>query len=165
LTLYGEAAPETQLFDYLREKSLLLLLDNFEHLLDGVAVFSALLLHAPQVKILITSREALNLQVEWFYPLKGLNSPLSAYAAALEAYEAVQLFLYHARRIYPDFELAREARAVIRFCEMTAGLPLAIELVIGAGTVKTHTLSIYRKLEVTSRTQAIVRAQALGLLV
>jgi predicted ATPase/DNA-binding CsgD family transcriptional regulator len=128
LTLYGEAAPETQLFDYLHEKSLLLLLDNFEHLLESAALISTILAHAPRVKILITSREALNLQEEWLYPLKGMSTPLSADATALEDYEAVQLFLYHARRIHPDFELASEPSAVMRICELTAGLPLAIEL-------------------------------------
>jgi predicted ATPase len=128
LTLYGEHEPEIQLFNYLREKSLLMLLDNFEHLLSGTALISTILIHAPRLKILATSREALNLQEEWLYPLKGMNIPLSAYATSLEDYEAVQLFLYHARRIQPDFELAHEHEAVIRICEMTAGLPLAIEL-------------------------------------
>src|SRR6266536_6615490 len=70
LTLYGEHEPETQLFNYLREKSLLLLLDNFEHLLSGTALTSTILTYAPRVKILVTSREALNLQEEWLYPLK-----------------------------------------------------------------------------------------------
>ena len=128
LTLYGEDQPETQLLNHLREKSLLLLLDNFEHLLSGTALLSTILIHAPQVKIMVTSREALNLQEEWLYPLKGLTTPLSAYTTSLEAYESVQLFLYHARRVQPAFELANEHESVIRICEMTAGLPLAIEL-------------------------------------
>src|SRR6266498_3667017 len=128
LTLYGEHEPETQLFNYLREKTLLLLLDNFEHLLSGTALTSTILTYAPSVKILVTSREALNLQEEWLYPLKGMSIPLSAYATSLEDYEAVQLFLYHARRIQPNFELANEHESVIRICEVTAGLPLAIEL-------------------------------------
>jgi predicted ATPase/DNA-binding CsgD family transcriptional regulator len=128
LTLYGEDESETQLFNHLREKSLLLLLDNFEHLLSSTALISTILIYAPKVKILVTSREALNLQEEWIYPLKGMNIPLSAYTTSLEDYEAVQLFLYHSRRIRPDFELANEHESVIRICEMTAGLPLAIEL-------------------------------------
>jgi predicted ATPase/DNA-binding CsgD family transcriptional regulator len=128
LTLYGEHESEAQLFSYLREKSLLLLLDNFEHMLAATPFISAILMSAPRVKILVTSREALNVQEEWLYPLKGMSIPLSAYAASLEDYEAVQLFLYHARRIQPEFELANEHESVIRICEMTAGLPLAIEL-------------------------------------
>ena len=128
LTFYGETEPETQLFTCLREKSLLLLLDNFEHLLDKSGLVSAILLHASKVKILVTSREALNLQEEWLYPLKGMRIPLSSYATALEDYEAVQLLLYHARRTQPGFDLAAEESHVIRICQMTAGLPLAIEI-------------------------------------
>jgi predicted ATPase/DNA-binding NarL/FixJ family response regulator len=129
LTFYGEDEPEKQLFNYLREKSLLLLLDNFEHLLDEAELISTILLHAPTVKILVTSREALNLQEEWLYPVKGMITPLSVYATSLGDYDAVQLFLYHARRIQPDFELANERESVIDICKMTAGLPLALELV------------------------------------
>ncbi|MBZ0289245.1 MAG: AAA family ATPase, partial [Anaerolineae bacterium] len=128
LTLYSEAEPETQLLNFLREKSLLLLLDNFEHLVSGAALVSTILMHAPQVKILVTSREALNLDEEWRYPLRGMQIPLSSYATALENYEAVQLFLFHARRIQPNFELASEHESIVRICEMTAGLPLAIGL-------------------------------------
>jgi predicted ATPase/DNA-binding CsgD family transcriptional regulator len=80
------------------------------------------------VTVLATSREALRLQEEWLYPLKGLQTPPSVYATSLEGYEAVQLFLSHARRIQPTFDLAAEHEAVIRICKMTAGLPLALEL-------------------------------------
>ncbi|MBI5930255.1 MAG: tetratricopeptide repeat protein [Chloroflexi bacterium] len=128
LTFYGGGEPEIQFFSYLREKSLLLLLDNFEHLLANTALVSAILAQAPNIKILVTSREALNLQEEWLYPLKGMSIPLSTYTTSLEDYEAVQLFLYHARRTQPNFELTNEQEAVIRICKMTAGLPLAIEL-------------------------------------
>lgn len=126
--LHGEAEPEPQLLNYLREKSLLLLLDNFEHLLAGAPLISTILMHAPAVKIFVTSREALNLQEEWLYPVKGMSVPLSAYATSLEDYEAVQLFLFHAHRIQPDFALADERESVIRICQLSAGLPLAIEL-------------------------------------
>src|SRR5215212_8230958 len=61
LTFSGEADPQQQLLDYLRDKALLLLLDNFEHLLDGVAPVTTLLAFAPGVKVLVTSREALRL--------------------------------------------------------------------------------------------------------
>ena len=77
LTFYSHADPQTQLFDYLYEKRLLLVLDSFEHLLDGATLVSDLLENAPGVKALVTSREALNLQEEWRYPVKGLSFPLS----------------------------------------------------------------------------------------
>jgi len=128
LTLYSEDDPEANLLSYLREKSLLLLLDNFEHLLSGTPLLSSILTHAPQVKILVTSREPLNLQEEWLYPVRGMSIPLSAFATTVEDYEAVQLFMYHARRIQPSFVMANEQESVIQICQMSAGLPLAIEL-------------------------------------
>jgi predicted ATPase/DNA-binding CsgD family transcriptional regulator len=127
LTPYSEGDLQQQLLDYLQEKTLLLILDNFEHLLDGAAVVSTLLAAAPGVTMVVTSRVALSLQEEWLYPLKGMATPPSIYATA-EDYEAVQLFLYHARRVQPHFDPARDRAAVIRICTMTAGLPLAIEI-------------------------------------
>ncbi len=128
LTFYGEDEPEIQLLNYLQDKSLLLLLDNFEHLLPGATLVSAILARAPQVKFLVTSREALDLQEEWLYPVTGMSLPLSTYSISLEDYDAVQLFLYHARRIQPDFDLEHEHESVVVLCRMAAGLPLAIEL-------------------------------------
>ncbi|MEO7911206.1 MAG: LuxR C-terminal-related transcriptional regulator [Roseiflexaceae bacterium] len=125
---YGEGEPQDQLLDYLREKTLLLLLDNFEHVLDGAALVGSILASAPGVKILVTSRAALSLQEEWLYPLKGMSTPPSVYATSLEDYDAVQLFLSHARRVQPHFDPASEHEAIIRICTLTAGLPLAIEL-------------------------------------
>ncbi len=128
LSFYGAEDPSTQLFHFLRSKSLLLILDNFEHLLDGSTLVSDILARADGVKILVTSREALNLQEEWLYPLKGMDTPPSVYSAPPEDYEAIQLFLYHARRMQPNFELKDTYEAVIRICKIAEGLPLAIEL-------------------------------------
>src|SRR6185503_6460604 len=83
---------------------------------------------APGITVLTTSRQALSLREEWLYPLKGLATPPSVYATALEDYEAVQLFLSHARRVQPHFDPAHDPDSVIQICTMTAGLPLAIEL-------------------------------------
>jgi predicted ATPase len=128
MTFYGEGEPHQQLLDYLHDKTLLLLLDNFEHLLDGAALVTTILASAPSVTVLVTSREALRLREEWLYPLHGMATPPSVYATSLEDYDAVQLFLSHARRVQPQFDLAHDHAAVIRICTMTAGLPLAIEL-------------------------------------
>ncbi len=130
MTFYGEGELQSQLLDHLREKTLLLILDNFEHLLDGTDLVDQILNYAPGIKVLVTSREALNLREEWLYPLKGMSTPPSVYmyTTALEEYEAIQLFVYHARRIQPNFDLANEQESVIRICIMTAGLPLALEL-------------------------------------
>ncbi len=128
LTFYGEGELQEQLFEHLRDKQHLLILDNFEHILDGAELVSQILAYAPGVKILVTSREALNLMEEWLYPLKGMTIPLSTYATPLEDYEAVQLFLYHARRVQPNFDPVDARESVIQICQMTAGLPLALEL-------------------------------------
>jgi predicted ATPase/DNA-binding CsgD family transcriptional regulator len=128
LTPYSEGDLQQELLDYLQDRTLLLILDNAEHLLDGVAVVASMLVDAPGVKILVTSREALSLREEWLYPLNGLATPPSLGATALEDYEAVQLFLSHARRVQPAFDPAQDREAVIRICQLTAGLPLAIEL-------------------------------------
>jgi hypothetical protein len=67
LQLHGEADPQQQLLDYLRERHMLLILDNFEHLLDGVNIVTGTLDAAPNVNLLVTSREALNLQAEYLW--------------------------------------------------------------------------------------------------
>jgi predicted ATPase len=128
LTFYGHGEPQDQLLDFLLDKTLLLVLDNFEHLIDGAALVTTVLACAPGVRVLATSREALNLREEWLYPLKGMSTPLSAHSMSLEDYEATQLFLSHARRVQPNFDPANEHESIIRICQMTAGLPLAIEL-------------------------------------
>ncbi|MEO7911950.1 MAG: tetratricopeptide repeat protein [Roseiflexaceae bacterium] len=128
MTPYSEGDLHQQLLDYIHEKTLLLILDNFEHLLDGASFVSTMLAAAPGVKVLATSREALSLREEWLYPLHGMATPPSISTTALESYEAVQLFLSHARRIQPQFDLTNDYASVVRICEMTAGLPLAIEL-------------------------------------
>ncbi len=98
-----------QLLAFLRPKTLLLVLDNFEHLLDGAGLLAAVLAAAPGVKLLVTSREALRLQEEWRYPVQGLPYPARDGAADLEDledledYGAVQLFVERARRVRRDF--------------------------------------------------------------
>jgi len=71
-SIHEGGAPKQQVLEYLREKDLLLLFDNFEHLLDGVDLVADILENAPTVKILVTSRETLNLQQEWVRHIEGL---------------------------------------------------------------------------------------------
>ena len=75
LTLYGKEPPQTQLFNYLREKHLLLVLDNVEHLPEVGGLVAELLRRAPHLSLLITSRERLALQEEWMYEVEGLSYP------------------------------------------------------------------------------------------
>src|SRR5262249_46539125 len=67
--------PKQQLLDYFGEKELLLVLDNFEHLSDGAGLLSEIVDAAPQVRILVTSRERLNLVEEWVFEVRELNYP------------------------------------------------------------------------------------------
>jgi predicted ATPase/DNA-binding CsgD family transcriptional regulator len=148
LTFYAQTEQSDQLFAYLHDKTALVILDNFEHLLDGTAFISDLLAVAPRVTVLVTSREALRLQEEWLYPLNGLQTPPSIYSTSLEDYESVELFLAHARRIRPTFDLATEREAVIRICKLTSGLPLALELA-ASWLAGLHTAHIVQALEHT----------------
>src|SRR5262245_13311780 len=95
-----------QLLQYLREKVLLVVLDNFDHLLDRAELLTELLEAAPDVKLLVTSREVLNLQEEWRYPVRGLPYPETSDVEQPGAYSAVQLFVERARQVRGDLSLA-----------------------------------------------------------
>lgn len=130
---FHEAAePQGQLLRYLQDKQILLVLDNFEHLTEGAGLLPAVLQAAPGVKLLVTSRERLNLQSEWVFEVAGLPYPLSldeSDSERLEKYEAVQLFLQSAVRVRPAFHLDKENRKwVARICQLAEGMPLGIEL-------------------------------------
>lgn len=119
---------QTRLSDYLRGKTVLLVLDNFEHLMDGAPLLSDLLQKTPTLKLLVTSRERLNLQGEWTFELGGLTVPPSA-DEPKAAYSALQLFELHAQRLRPNLQLLGAERvAAIRICQRVDGMPLAIEL-------------------------------------
>ena len=129
---YEAADPQEQLLRYLRERQMLLVLDNFEHLMEGADLLHRILQSAPGVRLLVTSRERLNLQGEWVFEVRGLPFPPGPEENGperVEAYEAVQLFLETARRVHPAFTLNEESRAcVVRICRLVEGMPLGIEL-------------------------------------
>ena len=127
----GSEALKTQLFKFLGEKAILLVLDNFEHLLDEVLVVSELLAVAPSIKILATSREPLALHEEWLIRLEGMPYPASEAAEAIENYDAIKLFNQSARRAQASFSLVREISCVVRICNLLEGMPLGIELAAG----------------------------------
>jgi predicted ATPase/DNA-binding SARP family transcriptional activator len=111
----------------LRDRRMLLVLDNYDHLLGAVDLIAELLAHAPALKVLVTSRVALPLAEAWFYPLGGMSFP-AADDPAPERFEAVQLFVQCARRARSDFTLETAREAVARICRLVTGMPLAIEL-------------------------------------
>ncbi len=121
--------PKVQLLNHLRQKSLLLVLDNLEHLLEGVGLLAELLEQAPGVKLLVTSRERLNMQGEWLFDLQGLPVPPLDQVDRAEEYSAVALFVQSAQRAQIDFVLTSEERpGAARICQLVEGMPLAIEL-------------------------------------
>jgi predicted ATPase/DNA-binding XRE family transcriptional regulator/Tfp pilus assembly protein PilF len=137
----GPTDPKEQFIHYIGTQvrgTVLFVLDNLEHLLpqpaspQGVGIvglISEFLGRLPNVKILVTSRERLNLQGEWTYELHGLAVPPSDYDGGLENYSAADLFVQSARRAKVDFEVAAEEKlAVIEICRLLDGIPLAIEL-------------------------------------
>lgn len=128
----GGTPLDRQLTEYLREKELLLLLDNFEHLLPAATLVSTLLAGAPNLKTLATSRAPLRLAGEREYPVPPLGVPDLRRLPAptrLESFPAVELFVERATAVRPSFALTEEnAAAVARIVAELDGLPLAIEL-------------------------------------
>jgi predicted ATPase/DNA-binding XRE family transcriptional regulator len=129
LMFSGSLDPQAQLLNHLREKCSLLVLDNLEHLLDGVGLLAQMLQQAPGVKLLVTSRERLSLQGEWLFDIQGLPVPPLDQVDQAEEYSAVALFVQSARRAQAGFELRAEERPwAVRICQLVEGMPLAIEL-------------------------------------
>ena len=121
--------PRQQLLEYLANKHLLLILDNFEHLVEGAGLVPEILQAAPQVRALATSRERLNVQGEVLFHLSGMDFPEWETPADALNYSAVKLFMSSARRMRPDFELAAEdLKYIARICRLVQGLPLGIIL-------------------------------------
>jgi predicted ATPase/DNA-binding CsgD family transcriptional regulator len=115
--------------DQLGNQQLLLVLDNFEHLLDEAILVRDILITGPQVKVLVTSREKLNLDAETLYPLRGLEIPPPDSHQKIEEFDAVRLFLQKARQVRPGFSLNDEnTPAVVRICRLVDGIPLGILL-------------------------------------
>jgi predicted ATPase/DNA-binding SARP family transcriptional activator len=132
LSLAARAAPAVQLVDFLRNQELLLVLDNYEHLLDGVGLLDQILRRCPHVKLLATSREPLGLAAEWRIDLAGMAFPDEHRAqtpATLLDYDAVRLFVQTAQQIVPLFQLQEQyTEPLLRLCALTGGSPLAIKM-------------------------------------
>jgi predicted ATPase/DNA-binding SARP family transcriptional activator len=125
------ASPEEALVEYLRDRRLLLLLDNFEQLIPHTELVGRLIAAAPRLLVLATSRAPLRLAAEHEYPVPplALPEPDGATFEQLASNDAVRLFVARARAVDPAFELNdRNAREVACICERLDGLPLAIEL-------------------------------------
>jgi len=148
--------PKKQLLDYLRSKRLLLVMDNFEHLLEGADLLTDILGYAPEVKILVTSRERLHLKGEHLFPLLGMKFPDMEKVKPIpafdhEAYSALSLFQQSAQRIQPNFHIHKEHLSnVVSICRLVGGMPLGIELAaswVNMLTLEKITMEIQRSLD------------------
>jgi predicted ATPase/DNA-binding SARP family transcriptional activator len=128
-TTASELDPKTQLLDYLRDRSVLLLMDNFEHLVEGADLLVDMLEFAPNVSFLVTSRERLHLRSEWVFEVRGMSYPENGGEGAIETYGALKLFLARARQSDSGFTLSADVRPYVHHvCRLVEGMPLGIEL-------------------------------------
>lgn len=127
-----ESNPTEVLVNYLARKRILLLIDNFEHLLPAASLISELLGRLPDLKVLATSREALQLAGEQIYTVSPLILPdldPEADGKALSRAESMELFIQRSKAANPDFSLTKmDLPIVARICTRLDGLPLALEL-------------------------------------
>ena len=126
---------QEQLLRFLANKAILLLLDNFEHLLEGARLVDEFLRTAPQVKIIVTSRIRLNRWVEQLFPIGGMTYPPKHRSTdsnpdlELTEYSSVHLFVQCARRVRPDFALTGDNQSyIVDICRLLQGMPLGIVL-------------------------------------
>jgi len=130
----AQGTPHQRVVHFLQPKEMLLVLDNCEHLPGCAPWISNLLTQAPQIKALVTSREALHLRGEWVYLLEGMISQ------GEPTPDATRLFIQRIRQINPLFQDSDEERSAIRdLCRLLDGNPLAIEL--AAATLSFNSVS------------------------
>lgn len=118
----------SQLLEILSKKSLLLVLDSVEHLLADLSPIESILSTTGQVKLLVTSRQSLDLSWEWQYELQGLSVPQSTEDLDFENFSSIRLFVERARRANRLFKLQDDPHGVIKICQLVEGMPLGIEL-------------------------------------
>lgn len=130
LPVSGGGDPLQILKTRLRDRQMLLILDNFEQVTAAATGIAELLQHAPEVTVVVTSRETLRVRAERVFPVPSLSLPHpSAGSSAIAESEAVQLFSERARAVRPDFAITEDnARIIAEICLRLDGLPLAIEL-------------------------------------
>lgn len=127
--LQGHQRPEQQLLRYLGNKEMLLLFDSCEVLPESTSLIADLMQAAPAIKVLVTSREKLNLLQESVYTLHGLRFPDGVLTEDALQYDAVQLLIQTAKRVKPDWIPTRSNLFdAARICKLTGGMPLGILL-------------------------------------
>lgn len=132
LKISRENTPQQQLMKYLADKQMLLVIDNWEHLLEGALLITEILRNTHQVHIIATSRDRLRLRKEVVYRLEGLSIPKwDTIQVALE-YDAVKFLKLIARRVNPEWNVTDDnLQAIHDLCVLTQGMPLGIILSAG----------------------------------
>ena len=121
-------APKQQVVDFLSRRSCLLVLDNFEHLIEGAGLLTELIQHAPDVRLLVTSRERLNLREEWIFDVGGMSYPQNG-RDSNKVYSGLHLFKERAQQVDNEFVLSTTVEPhAVRICQLMDGSPLGIEL-------------------------------------
>lgn len=134
LHLHGHKPVRAQLLAHLGQRHLLLVLDSFEHLMEGSEFLLDVWNSAPRVSLLITSQIPLNIAPEWRFPLSGLDYPQTAVRPeALETtlahYSALTLLVQRATQSHVTFHpTTHNLQSLIRICELVQGMPLGLEL-------------------------------------
>jgi predicted ATPase len=129
LFINPELDPKLQLFNFLRNRSCLLVFDGSEHLLAGAALMAEILTNAPRLKILATSREKLELAGEWLFPVTGLTVPQPSPGIVVEEASALRLFSERARQANTAYQpCIKDREGVAHICRLVEGIPLGIEL-------------------------------------
>lgn len=123
-----EGTPQETLVKFLSQRNILLVMDNFEHVLEGSDIVTDILSSARDVKILATSRETLNLSMEYIWRVSGMRYPDNDEPDDINQYDALNLFVERALQIQQNFPLSDEQASIIQICKLLDGLPLAIEL-------------------------------------
>ncbi len=156
LSFQGQEPPRSQLLNFLRDKETLLVLDNFEHLLDGAELVLEMLRTTRRVALLVTSRERLSLQAESVLRLRGLPFPQEASDPQAMDYSAVRLFVERAGRASMGFKPSeRTLPDVARICQLVEGRPLGLELAaawVGEHTCAEIAAAIQRNLDFLATT-------------
>jgi predicted ATPase len=129
LELQGQEDTLSQVKRFIGRKHVLLLLDNYEHLMAGATLTSRLLEACPNLKLLVTSRERLNVEEEWVLTLDGLAVPSTTQLSEAERFDALNLFVQRSKRAMLEFSLTQENLPhALKICQLVEGSPLGIEL-------------------------------------
>ena len=128
-TFFGPSDHMEQLAKYLHRRSVLLVIDNFEHLrVEGAKILAFLLARTHHLKIMLTSRERLNMISETILEVHGLPVPGIATQENAENFSSIKLFVNNAQKTFPRFSYQNNIEAIIRICHLVDGNPLGILL-------------------------------------